>query len=188
MTFTSGPKTGLPTNIDLDDTTWTTKYLNGNAAWEDRVSKITANNPNGAVVGDYYGQPCWSTARGVVYECIKPGPASGSTAAIWVPRDYVAVGSFHLFLRPQVPTGYLPCNGTVRLKSDYPILHSVLADSLKTNTTFTLPEIRGLPLSFRHPLGTELLPLVGQFNNNVPLSAGASTVFGVLNVVFGVKY
>ena len=38
MAFTSGAKTGLPTNIDLDDTTWTTKYLDGNKALEERIS------------------------------------------------------------------------------------------------------------------------------------------------------
>lgn len=194
MAFTTGPKTGLPTNIDLDDTTWTTKFLDGNKAFEDRVSKTTSADPNGAVVGDFYGQPCWSTGRGVVYECIKPGPSTGATAAIWVPREYVPVGTISYFLRSAIPAGWLPFTGLTYLKTNYPNLYNVLPPPLIVNsTTFMLPDLRGGILSFRNPDGSEALPLVGQVNDNLPLANGVSyptSAFPntLINILIGIKY
>lgn len=191
MAFQTGDKTGLPTNIDLDDTTWTTKYLDGNKAWESRVSKTTGGDPNGAVVGDFYGQPCWSTARGIVYECVKPGPATGDTAAIWVPRDYVAVGTISFFWRPSVPSGWLPFSGSTYLKSNYPILYNLLPDGVtKTPTSFTLPNVRGDLMMFRFPLGTEpSYPLIGQYNPNVNLEITTGSGSGaVMNIIMGIKF
>lgn len=190
MAFTTGAKTGLPTNIDLDDTTWTAKYLTGNQTLEDRISKTTAGDPNGAVVGDFYGQPCWSTARGLVYECVKPGPASGANAALWVPREYVPVGTISQFWRSALPVGWLPFNGGVYLKTNYPNLYNLLPDGvIKTATNFTLPDIRGKLLINRWPDGTEpVYPLIGGYNDTVPFTSGGTLPGAVINVLVGIKY
>ena len=194
MAFTSGAKTGLPTNIDLDDTTWTQKYLDGNKALEERISKTTSGDPNGAVVGDFYGQPCWSTGRGVVYECIKPGPATGATAALWVPREYVPVGTISFFFRNAVPAGWLPFTGLTYLKVNYPNLYNVLPSGITTTgTSFTLPDLRGGILTFRNPIGSEPLPLVGQVNDALPFANGVNYPTNALpntliNALIGIKY
>ena len=194
MAFTSGAKTGLPTNIDLDDTTWTQKYLDGNKALEERISKTTSGDPNGAVVGDFYGQPCWSTGRGVVYECIKPGPATGATAALWVPREYVPVGTISMFWRTAVPAGWLPFTGLTYLRTNYPNLYNVLPPGVTTTgTSFTLPDLRGGILTFRNPIGSEPLPLVGQINDAVPFANGANYPTAawpntLINALIGIKY
>lgn len=194
MAFTTGSKTGLPTNIDLDDMTWTTKIFDGNKALEERISKTTASDPNGAVVGDFYGQPCWSTGRGVVYECIKPGPATGATAALWVPREYVPVGTISTFWRSAIPAGWLPFTGQTYLKTSYPNLYNLLPSGVtKTDTNFTLPDLRGGILTFRQPDGSEAFPLVGQVNDAVPLANGASYTTNaypntLVNILIGIKF
>lgn len=191
MTFVAGPKTGLPTNIDLDDTTWTEKYLTGNTTLENRISLTSSGDPNGAVVGSWYGQPCWNSARSEVWECVKPGPATGSTRALWIPRSPVPVGAVSWFFRSTIPTGWIAFDGSTYLRSSYPYLYDVLpAGATRTANDFTLPNVRGGILVFRWPDGSEpVYPLVGQHNASTPFASAPAAYGGsTLNVMLGVKY
>lgn len=190
MTFVAGPKTGLPTTIDLDDTTWTEKYLTGNSTLEARISLTSAGDPNGAVVGSWYGQPCWNTARGEVWECVKPGPATGSTRAEWIPRSPVPVGAIMSFWRSTAPAGWLPFTGGVYNRVSYPALYDALpAGVTKTASTFTLPNLRGGLTFFRYPDGTEPnYPTIGMVRTDFGVEETDLVDWKIINVLFGIKF
>ncbi len=192
MAFKENPKTGLPQVIDLDDTTWTTKLLTGFNNLEARMGKTTNADPNGAVAGEWYGQNCWSTGQGVLYECIKPGPATGATRAVWQPSGGVAPGTIAEFWRTTVPTGWLPMSGGLYTATAYPNLFAVLPSGVtKTATNFTLPNLRGGILFRRYPDGSEPVDDIGAVVSSANLLAGTGgTVlsYRVMNVLVGIKF
>ncbi len=192
MAYTENPKTGLPKTIDATDTTWTKLLLDGFNRFESRVSKSTTGDPNGAVAGEWYGQPCWSTGQSVLYECIKPGPATGATAAQWQPSGGLAPGTIAEFWRTSVPTGWLPMSGGLYTKANYPNLYAVLPSGVtKTATNFTLPNLRGGILLRRYPDGSEPIDDVGAVTSSAALNSAASGLafnYRVMNVLVGIKY
>lgn len=191
MTYRTGEKTGLIVEMDQGDLEWTNKFQATNQEWENRVSKTTAADPNGSVAGNYYGQSCWSTGRGILFECIRPGPAVGTARALWAPRDYVAVGTFCQFVRTSLPTGYLPFTGLTYSGLTYPALFAVLPDGIaKTGTTFTLPNLNDTAVWLRTP--TNAQPVgdnrkIGTLNE-AKTAGGTFWGSGIFNVIFGIKF
>jgi hypothetical protein len=192
MAYEANVKTGLPKNIDADDTNWTTKLLAAFNQFETRISKTSNGDPNGNTAGEWYGQPCWNSAASVIYECTKPGPATGATRATWQPSSGVPVGTIASFWRTAIPTGWLPFSGGLYVASAYPQLFAVLpAGVTKTATNFTLPNLRGGIMLTRYPDGGEpVYDTVGQVSASNDVGVATSTEFSyrVINVIMGIKY
>lgn len=182
MAFTVGPKTGLPTNIDLGDLTWTQKYLDGNKELEERISKRFSGNPNGNVVGDFYGQTCQDTSTGEMYECGLPG---AKDVAEWYLKAYVEVGTIQFFMRKTLPDGWLALNG--QSVTGYPRLLAVIPDGWRTGNTIVLPDWRNKPVWFRSP-SSGGVPALG---NSVSTPAAQGTDYQQIITVtglWGIKY
>ena len=79
------------------------------------------------------------------------------------PREYVPVGTISFFFRKCRSCWLASIYWFDLFKVNYPNLYNVLPSGITTTgTSFTLPDLRGGILTFRNPIGTEPLPLVGQ--------------------------
>ena len=133
------PKTGL-SKQSAGDLGWNQKLDDSLQRLEDRTGLNGAGDPNGSRVGSWHGQTYFDTQSGVLYDCVRPGPAAGSARALWEPSSPVPPGQLAMFLRAEVPLGWLPMSGTYA-KSAYPRLAAVLPPGLKQSAThFTLGE------------------------------------------------
>lgn len=69
------------------------------------------------------------------------------TAAIWetitLYYNEMLIGMVNQFLG-DIPSGWLLLDGTIHPKNNYPELHAVLPDDLKTPGNFTLPDMTGV--------------------------------------------
>lgn len=139
MAGTALPKSGLQISQD-GDVDWYKDLRDGQQAFESRLGLSFNGDPNKNVAGSWYGQSCIDTLNQAIYFCVKPGAAIDT---IWVSQtdDPTPPGKVDWFFRTALPIGWLPMDGQVRLKADFPRLHAVLPDSIKTGVTFTLPAV-----------------------------------------------
>ena len=185
-------KTGLvkPDTGQLD---WQTRLNDGFQSFENRMGQSRAGDPNGAVEGFFYGQTVYDTQNGVMYECTRPGPAVGTSRALWNRRSPVEAGTIVQFFRGSLPVGYIGFNATYQ-KALYPVLAAVLPLGLtQTATTFTLPNTTGKGWFVRPTVnnGTsqaEIAQNIGPSYEEFDLQAGTSFNFVLTNVLLGLKY
>ena len=75
-----------------------------------------------------------------------------------------------------------------------PNLYNLLPSGITTTgTSFTLPDLRGGILTFRNPIGSEPLPLIGQINDAVPFANGVNYPTNawpntLINALIGIKF
>src|SRR4051794_24496806 len=115
-------KTGLHKS-DTGDAGWGARLNAGFDTLESRTGLSYAGNPQGHVVGSWFGQTCWDSTNGILYACVGPGDAAGTD---WAPFDPTPIGTFATFIRASIPAGWLACDGTTLRQSDYPDLAAVL--------------------------------------------------------------
>jgi hypothetical protein len=132
-------KTGLRTHTNGDaPSLWTAGQKAGFETLEDRIGLTFDGNPDGLIEGNWYGQTCWDLEGGVMYECTKPGSAGVAT---WTIRSGLPTGSVVGGLWDLLPAGFLPFDGVVRVRTDFPALFAVLPATMKVGDNFTLPLI-----------------------------------------------
>lgn len=191
------PKTGMVTQ-DTGDIDWQTKLNAGIQRLEDRTGLNGPGDPNGSRVGSWYGQSYFDTQNGILYDCVRPGPAAGSGRALWEPASAVPVGTMAAFMRAEVPLGWLAFGGTYS-KSQYPRLAAVLPASLiQTATTFTLGTTDLGNSAFSRPIWFTMTGdpnYNGKIQDAFNLAPGAITPEQpggvdcvVWNIIFGVKF
>jgi hypothetical protein len=131
-------KTGLIRH-NFGDADWHTQQAQGLQNFEDRTGLSSNGNPQGVVMGNWYGQTCYDTLNQIFYECVQPGSDAAST--IWRGRSTDETGTFKTFLRKVLPAGWLLCDGTTHKRSDYPGLYAAMPDTYKSEFNFTLPNL-----------------------------------------------
>jgi hypothetical protein len=132
-------KSGLRTH-DIGDnpTLWAEGLKAGINEFESRLGLTSEGDPNGQVAGSWYGQTCWDTEAGVMYECTEIGTIG---TAVWTLRSALPTGAVIGGIWEELPSGFLPFDGTIRVRTSFPALFAVLPSTFKAGDNFTLPLI-----------------------------------------------
>jgi microcystin-dependent protein len=87
---------------------------------------------------------------GAIKNIIDSGDGGGGGGTSNANRNYIPPGAIMMFPSMTIPEGWLECNGSEQLISNYRELHGVIQQTYKTNsgldttTKFQLPDLRGM--------------------------------------------
>lgn len=156
MAGTTLTKTGLVKHA-FGAANWHSEQAQGFQDFENRIGLSSNGTPQGGVAGSWYGQTCLDLSTNIFWECIQPGTTPALT--VWQQRSADEPGTFKTFVRANLPSGWLLCDGSTRTQADYPALFAVLHAGLKSGTNFTLPDLmseEGIVLGLGYPSATLL--------------------------------